>query len=98
MDTGPLGDLSGSHSNLPAAIGSLSSPLCVKNRPGWTVCGMLISDDHCRVFHSDAEEQFGKFQRESHAAVRVWIPRQIACVQRNPAQVTRSMYGISAPL
>src|SRR6266496_511237 len=48
-------------------------------------CGMLVSDDHCRAFHSDAEEQFRKFQREPDAAVRVWIPRQVACVQRNPA-------------
>src|SRR5437899_4777500 len=48
-------------------------------------CGMLVSDGHCRAFHGDAEEQFGKFQRESHAAVRVWIPRPVACVERNPA-------------
>ena len=105
METGPLLDLSGSQSNLPAAIGSLSSSRSVrKTDPGMNClggCGMLIDDYHSGAFHGDAEEQYGEFQREPTQPWESGYPgRSPACsaippTSRAPYKASLHLYRIA---
>src|SRR4029077_770299 len=59
-----------------------------KEKTGMHSCprrGVCVRDDNRRAFHSNTEEQFGKFQRKPDTSMRIRITRQVTGMERYAA-------------